>query len=76
MGTHGAAQHVTTADDGIHELVEHRLRQGDLRYTAGRRAIVELLKRRGQAGEQRASARPVPQVPRSRPTGTSSTFKG
>jgi Fur family transcriptional regulator, ferric uptake regulator len=49
----------------IHELVEHRLRQGDLRYTAGRRSIVELLMRRGQPASIADVEAALPQLPRS-----------
>lgn len=50
---------------GLHELVEHRLRQSDLRYTAGRRAIVELLVRRGQPASIADVEAALPQIPRS-----------
>ncbi len=34
---------VTPIDDDLHQVVVERLRRADQRYTAGRRAIVELL---------------------------------
>lgn len=56
---------MTTTEASLHELVEHRLRQNDLRYTAGRRAIVELLLRRGQPASIADVEVALPQVPRS-----------
>lgn len=58
---------VTTAehDEGIHELVEARLRRADLRYTAGRRAVVDLLADEGHPVSIGDIADRLPQLPRS-----------
>jgi Fur family ferric uptake transcriptional regulator len=53
------------ADDGLHELVEVRLRRVDLRYTAGRRALVELLSSVGHPVSISDIAVQLPTVPRS-----------
>jgi Fur family transcriptional regulator, ferric uptake regulator len=56
----------TLTRDEIHELVEHRLRQSDLRYTSGRRLIVELLlDQGGQPASIADVERALPSVPRS-----------
>ena len=54
----------TTVAD-MHELVEVRLRRIDLRYTPGRRTIVELLISVGPPGEPADIEARVPDVPRS-----------
>ena len=53
------------ASDGLHELVEARLRRADLRYTAGRRALVELLAAAGHPVSIGDIAARLPQLPRS-----------
>ncbi|HUD69909.1 MAG TPA: Fur family transcriptional regulator [Acidimicrobiales bacterium] len=65
MSTRPGTAAATTPDGSIHELVEHRLRQSDLRYTTGRRAIVELLLRRGQPASIADVEAALPKVPRS-----------
>jgi Fe2+ or Zn2+ uptake regulation protein len=52
-------------DGGIHELVEARLRRADLRYTAGRRALVDLLLDAGHPVSIGDIADRLPQLPRS-----------
>lgn len=54
-----------TSDDTLHELVEARLRRADLRYTSGRRAIVELLASAGHPVSISDIAAELPDVPRS-----------
>lgn len=54
-----------TSDDALHELVEARLRRADLRYTSGRRAIVELLASVGHPVSISNIAAELPGVPRS-----------
>jgi Fur family transcriptional regulator, ferric uptake regulator len=54
-----------TVDADLHELVEVRLRRADLRYTAGRRAIVELLDSVGHPVSISDIAVQLPEVPRS-----------
>ncbi len=49
----------------VHELVEIRLRQGQLRYTKGRRAIVEVLLSLGRPAGISDIERGAPDVPRS-----------
>jgi len=49
----------------LHELVESRLRRVDQRYTAGRRAIVELLVRVGHPVSIGDIAEQLPELPRS-----------
>jgi Fe2+ or Zn2+ uptake regulation protein len=56
---------VTDQDVGIHELVEARLRRADLRYTAGRRALVELLADAGHPVSIGDIGDRLPQLPRS-----------
>jgi Fur family transcriptional regulator, ferric uptake regulator len=51
--------------DEIHELVDLRLRQSELRYTSGRRAIVDLLFSRGQPASIADIEKLSPEVPRS-----------
>jgi Fur family transcriptional regulator, ferric uptake regulator len=53
------------SDVQLHELVEVRLRRADLRYTAGRRAIIELLASVGHPVSISDIARQLPEVPRS-----------
>jgi Fur family transcriptional regulator, ferric uptake regulator len=55
----------SAASDDLHDLVEVRLKRADLRYTAGRRAIVELLASHGHPMSISDIAAEVPQVPRS-----------
>jgi Fe2+ or Zn2+ uptake regulation protein len=54
-----------TIDNSLHELVEVRLRRVDLRYTSGRRAIVELLASAGHPVSISNIATELPDVPRS-----------
>ncbi|HWE68527.1 MAG TPA: transcriptional repressor [Acidimicrobiales bacterium] len=54
-----------TADDHLHELVEVHLRRIDLRYTPGRRAIVELLASFGDPMSISDIGAKLPDVPRS-----------
>ena len=49
----------------LHELVEVRLRRADLRYTPGRRAIVELLASVGHPVSISDIAAGLPDIPRS-----------
>jgi Fe2+ or Zn2+ uptake regulation protein len=49
----------------LHELVEVRLRRADLRYTTGRRAIVELLASVGHPVSISDIAAGLPDIPRS-----------
>lgn len=56
---------VTDQDAGIHELVEARLRRADQRYTAGRRALVELLADAGHPVSIGDISDRLPQLPRS-----------
>jgi Fe2+ or Zn2+ uptake regulation protein len=51
--------------DDLHDLVEVRLRRADLRYTSGRRAIVELLVSQGHPVSISDIAAELPEVPRS-----------
>jgi Fur family ferric uptake transcriptional regulator len=60
----GALQEVATGDD-LHDLVEVQLRRADLRYTSGRRAIVELLASHGHPVSISDIAAELPEVPRS-----------
>jgi Fur family ferric uptake transcriptional regulator len=55
----------SAARDDLHDLVEVRLRRADLRYTSGRRAIVELLALRGHPVSISDIAAELPGVPRS-----------
>jgi Fur family transcriptional regulator, ferric uptake regulator len=52
-------------EDGLHELVEARLRRADLRYTAGRRALVDLLANAGRPVSIADIADDLPDLPRS-----------
>jgi len=52
-------------DEPLHELVEVQLRRIDLRYTSGRRAIVELLASVGHPVSISDIAAQLPAVPRS-----------
>ena len=52
-------------DHTIHDLIELRLRHGELRYTSGRRAIVDCLHDAGQPVSISDIAARVPSVPRS-----------
>ncbi|MBV8462425.1 MAG: transcriptional repressor [Acidimicrobiales bacterium] len=56
---------VASGTDGLHELVEARLRRTDLRYTAGRRALVELLASTGHPVSIGDIAERLPGLPRS-----------
>jgi Fe2+ or Zn2+ uptake regulation protein len=58
MQTHGVV-------DNLHELVEVHLRRSDLRYTDGRRAMVELLASFGDPMSISDIAAKLPGVPRS-----------
>jgi Fur family ferric uptake transcriptional regulator len=49
----------------VHELIEARLRHGDLRYTTGRRALVELLVSNARPISISDIASQLPDVPRS-----------
>jgi len=51
--------------DDLHALVERRLRKADQRYTAGRRALVELLWRVGHPVSISDIAQSLPTLPRS-----------
>ncbi len=53
------------ADGDLHGMVEHRLRQADQRYTAGRRAIIGLLLSAGHPVSIGDIAERLPGVPRS-----------
>ena len=55
----------SAASGDLHDLVEVRLKRADLRYTSGRRAIVELLAAHGHPMSISDIAAEVPQVPRS-----------
>jgi Fe2+ or Zn2+ uptake regulation protein len=55
----------TEHDEGLHELVEARLRRADLRYTAGRRQLVDLLADAGHPVSIGDIADRLPQLPRS-----------
>jgi Fe2+ or Zn2+ uptake regulation protein len=54
-----------TADEGLHDLVEVRLRRIDQRYTPGRRAMVDLLTTLGHPVSISDIAAKLPEVPRS-----------
>ena len=54
-----------TTDGSLHELVEIQLRRADLRYTGGRRAMVELLAASGHPVSISDISRQLPGVPRS-----------
>lgn len=60
----GASVQAAAADD-LHELVEVRLRRSDLRYTSGRRALVELLASHGHPVSISDIAAQLPELPRS-----------
>jgi Fur family transcriptional regulator, ferric uptake regulator len=49
----------------LHELIEVRLRRADLRYTAGRRSMVELLTSLGHPVSISDIAHRLPEIPRS-----------
>jgi Fur family ferric uptake transcriptional regulator len=51
--------------EGLHDLVELRLRRVDQRYTSGRRALIELLTRLGHPVSISDIAEQLPDVPRS-----------
>ncbi len=51
--------------DDMHSVAEHRLRRIDQRYTAGRRAIIELLITAGHPVSIEDIAERLPSVPRS-----------
>jgi Fe2+ or Zn2+ uptake regulation protein len=53
------------AGELLHDLVEVRLRRADLRYTPGRRAVVELLASHGHPVSISDIAAELPEVPRS-----------
>jgi Fur family ferric uptake transcriptional regulator len=52
-------------DESLHDLVEMRLRRVDLRYTSGRRALVELLASLGHPVNISDIGAKLPHVPRS-----------
>lgn len=54
-----------TADGSLHELVEIQLRRADLRYTAGRRAMVETLVAAAGPVSIAEIGQSCPEVPRS-----------
>ena len=56
---------VAEQGESIHELVEARLRRAELRYTAGRRALVELLADTGHPVSIGDIGDRLPQLPRS-----------
>jgi Fur family transcriptional regulator, ferric uptake regulator len=56
---------VPTATDGLHELVAHRLRQRDQRYTSGRRDLVEFLAARPDPASISDISRGLGDLPRS-----------
>jgi Fe2+ or Zn2+ uptake regulation protein len=56
---------VAEREEDIHELVEARLRRVDLRYTAGRRALVDLLAGAGHPVSIGDIADRLPHLPRS-----------
>ena len=58
-------QTLSTDKENLHELVEARLRRVDLRYTSGRRAIVELLASAGYPVSISNIADELPDIPRS-----------
>ncbi len=60
----GASLQSVVGDD-LHDLVEVRLRRADLRYTSGRRAIVELLASHRHPVSISDIAAELPEVPRS-----------
>jgi Fe2+ or Zn2+ uptake regulation protein len=51
--------------DDLHALIEQRLRRADQRYTAGRRAIADLLIRAGRPVSIGDIAERCPEIPRS-----------
>ncbi len=56
----------THATDGsLHELVEIQLKRADLRYTSGRRAIVDVLASSGHPVNISDISKQLPEVPRS-----------
>jgi Fur family transcriptional regulator, ferric uptake regulator len=64
MGDEVATQSAAAGDD-LHELVEVRLKRSDLRYTPGRRALVELLAAHGHPVSISDIAAQLPELPRS-----------
>ncbi len=54
-----------TEVDGLHDLVTARLRRADLRYTSGRRALVDLLAQAGRPVSIADIADDLPGLPRS-----------
>ncbi|MGA2835693.1 MAG: Fur family transcriptional regulator [Acidimicrobiales bacterium] len=54
-----------STDGSLHELVEIQLRRVDLRYTGGRRAIVDVLAEAGHPVSISDIGRQLPDVPRS-----------
>ncbi len=66
MGSRGERSSTSLpTDTDLHELVEVRLRRVDLRYTAGRRAIVDMLASVGHPVSISDIAARLPEVPRS-----------
>jgi Fe2+ or Zn2+ uptake regulation protein len=61
----GEGMRTKATDGSLHELVEIQLRRVDLRYTDGRRAIVELLARTRDPVSISDIAKQLPSVPRS-----------
>jgi Fe2+ or Zn2+ uptake regulation protein len=64
-GRRSVLQTLSTDKENLHELVEARLRRVDLRYTSGRRAIVELLASAGYPVSISNIADELPDIPRS-----------
>ena len=54
-----------TTDGSLHELVEIQLERADLRYTSGRRAIVDVLASSGHPVNISDISKRLPDVPRS-----------
>jgi Fur family ferric uptake transcriptional regulator len=61
----GTVPPTAQADDSLHQLVADRLRRVDQRYTAGRRAIIELLASAGHPVSIGDIATELPDLPRS-----------
>jgi Fur family transcriptional regulator, ferric uptake regulator len=56
---------IHTTDGSLHELVEIQLKRADLRYTSGRRAIVDVLASSGHPVNISDISKRLPGVPRS-----------
>jgi len=61
----GSPMTVSEVDRGLHDLVEGRLRRADLRYTSGRRLLVEFLAAAGHPVSIGDIAEQLPALPRS-----------